>query len=80
MKTAVATLLLAGALLVLHGSAAQTQAPIAFTNVSVVPMDSDRILADHTVIVASGRVSAMGRRRALRCLMAQFASMAAANT
>jgi imidazolonepropionase-like amidohydrolase len=60
MKTAVATLLLAGALLVLHGSAAQTQAPIAFTNVSVVPMDSDRILADHTVIVASGRVSAMG--------------------
>ena len=30
---------------------------IAFVNVTVVPMDSERLLADHTVIVADGRIT-----------------------
>jgi imidazolonepropionase-like amidohydrolase len=60
MKTALTTLLLTGVLLAFHASGAQTPAPFAFTNVSVVPMDSNRILADHTVVVTNGRVTAMG--------------------
>jgi imidazolonepropionase-like amidohydrolase len=60
MKTALATVLLTGAVLALHGSAAQPGASLAFTNVSVVPMDSHRVLADHTVIVANGRITALG--------------------
>ncbi|CAA9572000.1 MAG: hypothetical protein AVDCRST_MAG87-2513 [uncultured Thermomicrobiales bacterium] len=33
---------------------------IAFTNVSVVPMDSERVLANHTVIVRDGTIAALG--------------------
>jgi uncharacterized membrane protein YphA (DoxX/SURF4 family) len=33
---------------------------VAFTNVSVVPMDDKTILADHTVVVTNCRISAMG--------------------
>jgi imidazolonepropionase-like amidohydrolase len=60
MKTVLAAVLLTGALLALRASAAQSGAPLAFTNVSVVPMDSPRILADHTVTVANGRITALG--------------------
>jgi imidazolonepropionase-like amidohydrolase len=60
LTVALTALVLTGALLAFRGSAAQSGAPLAFTNVSVVPMDSRRILADHTVIVANGRVSAVG--------------------
>lgn len=60
MKTALATFLLTGALLALHDLAAQPGTPLAFTNVSVVPMDSNRVLADHTVIVVNGRITVVG--------------------
>jgi imidazolonepropionase-like amidohydrolase len=60
VKTALATVLVTGALLAFHRSAAQPAAQLAFTNVSVVPMDSPRVLADHTVIVANGRITALG--------------------
>jgi imidazolonepropionase-like amidohydrolase len=60
MKTAVTAFLLTGVLVTFDGSAAQRGGPIAFTNVSVVPMDSHRVLADHTVIVTNDRITAMG--------------------
>jgi hypothetical protein len=34
--------------------------PVAFTNVTVLPMDGDRRLAEQTVIVQDGRITAMG--------------------
>lgn len=34
--------------------------PIAFTNVTVLPMDGDRRLAEQTVIVQDGRITAVG--------------------
>ena len=60
MKTALAMALVTGALLAFHGLAAQPGAPLAFTDVSVVPMDSQRVLADHTVTIANGRITAVG--------------------
>jgi Amidohydrolase family len=43
------------------------QAPaVAFTNVTVVPMDSDRVLADHTVIIRSDRIAALGPASAVQ--------------
>lgn len=32
---------------------------LAFFHVNVVPMDSDRLLRDHTVVVSGGRIQAM---------------------
>jgi imidazolonepropionase-like amidohydrolase len=32
----------------------------AFTNVNVIPMDSERVLADQTVVVRNGRITALG--------------------
>ena len=40
--------------------AGRSEEPIAFTNVNVVPMDRERILADHTVVVANGRIEEVG--------------------
>jgi imidazolonepropionase-like amidohydrolase len=37
-------------------------APIAFVGVHVVPMDEERVLADQTVVVEGGRISAFGPR------------------
>jgi len=34
--------------------------PIAFVGVNVVPMDRERVLANHTVVVQDGRISAVG--------------------
>lgn len=34
--------------------------PVAFTNVTVLPMDGDRRLTDHTIVVHNGRIIAMG--------------------
>ena len=34
--------------------------PIAFVNVNVVPMDSERIIADQTVLIQDGRIRAIG--------------------
>jgi imidazolonepropionase-like amidohydrolase len=40
---------------------AQTPAgTVAFTNVTVIPMDQERVLADHTVVVQGERITAMG--------------------
>ena len=33
---------------------------IAFVNVSVIPMDREAVLADHTVIVQGGQIKAIG--------------------
>ena len=60
MKTAVTAFLLTGVVVTFDGSAAQRGGPVAITNVSVVPMDSHSVLADHTVIVTNDRITAMG--------------------
>ena len=41
-------------------SAAQSDQVVAFTNVAVVPMDADRVLNDHTVVVTKDRITALG--------------------
>ena len=66
MKTAVTAFLLMGVLVTCD---AQRGGLVAFTNVSVVPMDSHRVLADYTVIVTNDRITAMranGEMGALR--------------
>lgn len=42
---------------------ASQQAPVAFTGVSVIPMDRDTVLDDQTVIVENGRIRYVGARR-----------------
>lgn len=49
--------LLAGTLTV---SASAAQEVVAFTNVTVIPMDRERVLRDQTVLVRDGRIMAMG--------------------
>jgi imidazolonepropionase-like amidohydrolase len=44
----------------LQGAAAQPGRVAAFTNVTVVPMDSNRVLNDHTVVVTGDRITAVG--------------------
>lgn len=39
---------------------AETSAPIAITNVTVIPMDRERTLPDQTVIIRDGRIVAVG--------------------
>jgi len=41
--------------------AATGQEPTAFTGVNVLPMDVERVLEAHTVVVEQGRVTALGR-------------------
>jgi hypothetical protein len=37
------------------------QTPVtAFVHVSVIPMDRERVLADHTVLVQDGHITALG--------------------
>ena len=60
MRTALCTLLLTAGVLAVYGSAAPTDRAVAFTNVTVVPMDSNRILPDQTVIVSVDRIMVMG--------------------
>ena len=47
-------------LLCLQSAAAQSDRVVAFTNVIVVPMDSNRVLNDHTVVVNKDRIAAVG--------------------
>jgi imidazolonepropionase-like amidohydrolase len=60
LRTALVCLVAAAA----SGSASAAQAPArgtyAFTNVNVVPMDAERVLRDQTVVVADGRITALG--------------------
>ena len=51
---------LAGALLIGQDPGAQQAQTVAFTNVNVVPMDSNRILSDQTVVVSKDRITAVG--------------------
>lgn len=52
---------LAGGVLMAQGSAVQPfERVMAFVNVNAVPMDSDRVLSDWTVVVGDDRVVAMG--------------------
>jgi imidazolonepropionase-like amidohydrolase len=60
MKTALTACVLIGTIVGVQGSIAQSEAPLAFTNVSVVPMGSQKLLPDHTVVVANGRITAVG--------------------
>ena len=57
VRALLASLLPAAALAQGPGAA---PAPVAFTNVTVLTMDGDRRLADHTVIVRDGRIAALG--------------------
>jgi imidazolonepropionase-like amidohydrolase len=42
------------------GTASAQETPIAITNVTVLPMDGERTLADQTVVVQGGRVRSVG--------------------
>jgi hypothetical protein len=42
--------------------AAQGASIATFIDVSVVPMDRERVLAHHTVVVREGRIEAVSRR------------------
>ncbi|HET9426357.1 MAG TPA: amidohydrolase family protein [Gemmatimonadaceae bacterium] len=53
---------LAGLLLVPALAASQSQ-PVVFTDVSVIPMDRETVLANQTVIVEDGRITYVGARR-----------------
>lgn len=42
------------------GAKAQTSGTIVFANVNVIPMDTERVLTNHTVVVENGRIAAIG--------------------
>ncbi len=59
--SAAALLLLAAIVTTPAAVRAQTQAPVtAFVHVSVIPMDRERILEDHTVLVQGDRITGLG--------------------
>lgn len=60
MRTLLLSALAAAFLAPLGASTAAQNAPIAITNVTVLPMDGERTLADQTVIVEGGRIRAVG--------------------
>ena len=60
MGTALRVCLLTAVVMAVQGAAAQLDKTVAFTNVSIVPMDSNRILPDHTVIVSADRIMVVG--------------------
>ncbi len=51
---------LAGLVLAFQTTAAPQGQTVAFTSVNVVPMDSNRVLSDQTVIVTKDRITAVG--------------------
>lgn len=63
MRRAVNAFVVSAAVM-LSGSSVRAQVPergdYAFTNVNVIPMDEERVLADQTVVVSSGRIIAIG--------------------
>jgi imidazolonepropionase-like amidohydrolase len=62
MKRLTAALLALSGLAATAPAAAQAppQGTYAFTNVNVIPMDAERVLADQNVIVAGGRITGVG--------------------
>jgi imidazolonepropionase-like amidohydrolase len=57
---AVAAVISSGVAVVLLAQQPTPPTITAFTNVGVVPMDSERILENQTVVVSAGRISALG--------------------
>ena len=43
-----------------NGESVSMRQPIAFVNVNVVPMDTERIIADQTVLIQDGRIRVVG--------------------
>ena len=39
--------------------------PVAITNVSILPMDAERVLPAQTVVIADGRLAALGSSAAI---------------
>jgi imidazolonepropionase-like amidohydrolase len=71
MKMLIAALLALANLIVPAAACAQTQAQgsaIAFTNVTLVPMDSERLVPGQTVVVSDGRIQAIGATAAMTLL------------
>ena len=64
LGSAAPVLLAAPATLNAQGDAAPSV--VAFTNVNVVPMDADRVLADQTVVVRDGRIAEVGPAASVR--------------
>lgn len=60
MRTIISALLVALAALFLSPAQAAPQEAYAFRNVTVVPMDSQRLMPRQTVIVRDGRIAAIG--------------------
>jgi imidazolonepropionase-like amidohydrolase len=60
LRSTLAVTLLA---LVATAPAAAQQAPVVFTNVSVIPMDREAVVANQTVIVENGRITHVGGPR-----------------
>jgi hypothetical protein len=61
------TTIFAASSIVLLASAVQAQsAPMAFVHYNVVPMTSDTVLRDYTVLVADGKITAVGPSRSIR--------------
>jgi imidazolonepropionase-like amidohydrolase len=58
--------LLALSAAVLWPSTSPAADTFAFTGVSVIPMDSERVLEDRTVLVVDGRISAVGSARDMK--------------
>jgi imidazolonepropionase-like amidohydrolase len=52
--------LLAAVVFAVQQPAAQQAQSVAFTNVTVVPMDTNRVLENHTVVVTKDRITAVG--------------------
>jgi imidazolonepropionase-like amidohydrolase len=52
--------ILTGLILTIANTPAAAQEVVAFTNVSVIPMDRERVLPDQTVLVRDGRIAAIG--------------------
>lgn len=53
------------------------QPAVAFVNVSVVPMDTVRVLSGQTVLVQGGRIAALGPAKAVRIPSERAGSTAA---
>jgi hypothetical protein len=60
MRQVTAALVLVASAIFATTAAAQQRGSYAFVNVNVIPMDSERVLADQTVIVQDGRITAVG--------------------
>ena len=61
-----ATVILAGPVAVVLGAAAQADTGLAVTNVTVIPMDRERVLRSQTVLIRNGHIAAIGPSGSVR--------------